>query len=115
MNRSQDDDDSSDGGNPSDMPDPSGRVQFDDRGNAVWKTGRHRRLDHPALSIAEDGPAPIRQVQHNSVGLKSGYDPYGSGVLKGAKKKEEPRRKKDLRALSRWIQLKKNMGGRDSG
>lgn len=111
MNRFRDDDDSSDGDAPLDR---SGRVQFDDRGNAVWQTGRRRRLDHPALSIAEDAPVPRREVHHNHVGLKSGYDPYASGVLNGGKK-EELRKKKDLRALSKWIQLKKSMGGRGPG
>lgn len=106
-----DDDDSNDG----DEADPSGRVQFDDRGNAVWQTGQNRRLEHPALSIADDQPAPVRQVHHNSVGRKSGYDPYASGVLKDEKKQEEPRKKKDLRRLSKWIQLKKNLADRGGG
>lgn len=91
----------------------AGRIEFDDRGNAVWQPGRKRRLDNPSLSIAEEEPAPLRQVQHNRIGLKSGYDPYASGVLKGNKKKAEAARKKDLRALSEWIRLKKNMEGRE--
>jgi hypothetical protein len=111
VNRLPDDDDSND----RELVEPSsGRVQFDDRGNAVWQSGRRKRLENPALSIADDEPAPQRQVQHNRIGLKSGYDPYASGVLKGTKK-EQPRKNKDLRALSRWIQLKKNMGNRDPG
>lgn len=109
MNRFPDDDDSSDG---TEAPaERSGRVQFDDRGNAVWQPGRRRRLDHPSLSLAEDEPAPLNGAHDNPSGLKSGYDPYTSGLLKGGKK-EEFRKRTDLRALSKWIQLKKNLGDR---
>ncbi|HVC00954.1 MAG TPA: hypothetical protein VND80_02010 [Steroidobacteraceae bacterium] len=95
---------------------PSGRVHFDDRGNAVWEwsvaTGkfgqevsgeRLRRLEHPALSIAEDAPAPAAAAKPNPAGPVRGYDPYDSGRLD---KKTAPRRKKDLRRLSEWIALK---------
>ncbi len=47
----------------------TGRVKFDDRGNAVWEwsvatgafgrevsTERLQKLEHPALSIADDSP-----------------------------------------------------------
>jgi hypothetical protein len=95
----------------------TGRVQFDDRGNAVWEwsvatgafgrevsTERMQRLEHPALSIADDAPTPFESVRANPLGTKKGYDPYDSGKLG---KKPEPPRKKDLRRLGEFLRLKK--------
>ena len=101
---------------------PSGRVQFDERGNAIWEwalsTGafgrdvssqRLRRLEHPALSIAQDAPTPSERVVTNPHGVVRGYDPYDSGRLD----KTARRRKKDLRKLSEWIALKKSAADND--
>jgi hypothetical protein len=98
----------------------TGRVKFDDRGNAIWEwaitTGayspevssqRMKRLEHPALSIAEDAPTPVDHVRSNPLGTKKGYDPYDSGKLG---KPPAPPRKKDLRKLSEWLKLKKQAG-----
>jgi hypothetical protein len=95
----------------------TGRVKFDERGNAVWEwqvttgafgqevsTQRLQKLEHPALSIADDSPTPFETVRANPLGTKKGYDPYDSGRL--GKKKEVPV-KKDLRRLSEWLKLKK--------
>ena len=95
----------------------TGRVKFDDRGNAVWEwslaTGafghevsneRMQRLEHPALSIADDAPTPSETVRANPLGTKKGYDPYDSGKL--GKKPQAPR-KKDLRRLGELLKLKK--------
>jgi hypothetical protein len=72
----------------------TGRVQFDDRGNAVWEwslstgafgrevsTERLQKLEHPALSLADDAPTPFESVRANPLGTKKGYDPYDSGKL----------------------------------
>ncbi len=94
----------------------TGRVKFDDRGNAVWEwqvetgafgievsTQRLQKLEHPALSIADDAPTPFETVRANPLGTKKGYDPYDSGRLG----KKPPPAKKDLRKLSEWLKLKK--------
>jgi hypothetical protein len=94
----------------------TGRVKFDERGNAVWEwqvttgafgvevsTQRLQKLEHPALSIAEDAPTPFETVRANPLGTKKGYDPYDSGRLG----KKQPPAKKDLRKLSEWLKLKK--------
>ena len=96
----------------------SGKVQHDERGNAVWqwsqRTGRLERdpnsttqplriLENPGLSLAEDAPTPFETVKANPLGVVKGYNPYDSGRLD--KKKEAPV-KKDLRKLSEWIALR---------
>lgn len=96
-------------------PKATGRVQFDDRGNAVWEwqvatgafgrevsTQRLQKLEHPALSLADEGTRP-NSVRSNPLGTKKGYDPYDSGKLG---KRAAPQ-KKDLRRLSEWLKLKK--------
>jgi hypothetical protein len=99
-------------------PAQPGQIGFDDRGNAIYQwqeehltadgeTGeraRNKALAHPGLAIVEDeGPAnaPIRS---NPKGLRVGYNPYESGLLA----KKGPRRKVDLRELSKWMEAKKN-------
>ena len=59
----------------------SGRVTFDDRGNAVWAAGRRKRTSQPVLSLAEEVVPAAGPVKHNRTGLKSGYDPYESGWM----------------------------------
>jgi hypothetical protein len=94
----------------------TGRVKFDERGNAVWEwqvttgafgaevsTQRLQKLEHPALSIADDAPTPFETVRSNPLGTKKGYDPYDSGRLG----KKPPPAKKDLRKLSEWLKIKK--------
>jgi hypothetical protein len=98
----------------------TGRVKFDERGNAIWEwsvatgafgrevsTERLQKLEHPALSIADDAPTPFDTVRANPLGTKKGYDPYDSGKLGKAKAPA----KKDLRKLSEFLKLKKQAAG----
>ena len=63
----------------------TGRVKFDERGNAVWEwqvttgafgvevsTQRLQKLEHPALSIADDAPTPFETVRVQPAGHKKG-------------------------------------------
>ena len=96
----------------------SGRVQFDDRGNAIWEwavstgafgrevsTERMKKLENPGLSLADDAPTPFDKVKPNPQGVVKGYNPYDSGKL--GRTGPAPPKKKDLRKLSDWLQLKK--------
>jgi hypothetical protein len=98
----------------------SGRVQFDERGNAIWEwavstgafgrevsTERLKKLENPGLSLAEDAPTPFDKVKPNPQGVVKGYNPYDSGKLG---RNGPPPKKKDLRKLSDWLQLKKQAG-----
>jgi hypothetical protein len=103
----------------------SGRVQFDDRGNAIWEwavstgafgrevsTERLKKLENPGLSLADDAPTPFDKVKPNPQGVVKGYNPYDSGKLGRAG--APPPKKKDLRKLSDWLKLKKQAGNKAS-
>lgn len=99
-----------------------GRIAFDDRGNAVYEwtderlelegedaeRARRRALAHPGLAIADDEPNPNEPIRNNPKGLRVGYNPYESGLL--TKKGSRPKR--DLRELSKWIEMRKKLNGR---
>lgn len=93
-----------------------GALSFDDRGNAqyAWRDermmeeGEHadsrrlRALSVPNLVLVEDEPpAEGRKVSLNKRGVKQGYNPYDSGMLK----KDQHKKPRDLRALSKWIEM----------
>lgn len=102
--------------------DKPGAIVFDDLGNAQYQwrdelvgvdcgdTSRMRALSVDALGLMDDDPPPDQKaVQVNRKGLRVGYNPYESGSLE----KKERRKSRDLRALSQWIQLKKNLPKED--
>jgi len=96
-----------------------GRITFDERGNAIYtwndelldedsaegECARRHALAHPGLAIVEDDPDPNGPIRHNPNGLRFGYNPYESGLLV----KKERRPKRDLRALSKWIEMKRRL------
>ena len=96
----------------------SGRVKFDDRGNAVWEwavatgsfatdvsTSRLKKLENQTLSLADDAPPPANDiVKPNPKGVVQGYSPYDSGLL--AKTTRPPAKKKDLRRLGEFLKLR---------
>lgn len=87
----------------------TGHVKRDDRGNAVWEwtTGDAdplaATLNNPGLALADLPPAPDAPASPNPIAAKKGYNPYGSGLIE----RKDPPRKRNLRELSRWIELRK--------
>lgn len=94
-----------------------GQIRFDDRGNAIFEwadttlteegeLGDYRRVGALApkdLTIADDSSDLNGTV--NRQGPKLGYNPYQSGMLAA----DRGKKKRDMRALSNWIQLKKKV------
>lgn len=111
-------------GRPSaDGQDP-GRLGKDDLGNVTWEwsddedlqaddllgtADRLRVLVEPTLDVVDE-EAP-NSVQHNPFGLAKGYDPYSSGALG----KQAWKKTKNLRELSKWIELKKKLEPKKGG
>lgn len=101
-------------------PQQPGRIKFDDRGNAIYawnedqlsldgeegEKARRKALEHPDLSMAEEEPVNNAPIAHNTHGLTLGYNPYESGLLST---KQEPKKKTDLRELSKWLEMKKRL------
>lgn len=102
-----------------------GRIAFDDRGNAVYawnedrfsedgeegERARRRALDHPGLSFVEEEQPGNAPIQNNAKGTRVGYNPYESGLLQ----RKPVAKKRDLRELSKWIEMKKRVGSGDDG
>jgi hypothetical protein len=106
--------------------DEPGRLGIDDRGNVTWEwtdqedlladdtlgaAERVRALVDPRLQIKDDDDDPLSPVQSNPKGLKTGYNPYNSGALG----KQSWKKKKNLRELSKWIDLRKKMSDSKDG
>lgn len=100
-------------------PNQPGRIAFDDRGNAVYEwnedhlsedseaaeRARRKALDHPGLSMMEEEQRNNAPIQNNAKGLRLGYNPYESGLLP----RKPVAKKRDLRELSKWLEMKKRV------
>ncbi len=101
-----------------------GRLATDDLGNVTWEwtsegdlqaddtlgaAERMRALVDPRLDVVDD--EELNAVKNNPKGLVKGYDPYSSGALG----KQSWKKKKNLRELSKWIELKRKMDQKKEG
>jgi hypothetical protein len=96
----------------------TGRVKFDDRGNAIWEwavsTGKFApipsgkslaKLENTALSLADDSGPPVPGLP-TPKDLTMGYSPYDSVRVGKVEEAVKRPRKKDLRRLSEWLKLR---------
>ena len=83
-----------------------GRVVFDSVGNVYRQDAGQAadplKLDNPELALVDDPHA--RHAIENRSGASCGYNPYGSGLLT---RPDSGGRRRDLRALSDWIDSKR--------
>jgi hypothetical protein len=96
----------------------NGKVGHDVRGNAVfeWGTGtlaedsesgeraRSKALTYHGLSLVDDEPPQNAPIQQNPKGTRVGYNPYESGMLS-----KQPRKRTNLRELSKWVEQKRKV------
>jgi hypothetical protein len=98
----------------------AGELALDDRGNVTWqwaddadlqandavgKLERMRALDDPGLRVEDDKRDLRAKVKLPPKGPERGYSPYNSGMLY----RTEQHKKKDIRALSEWIKLRRKV------
>jgi hypothetical protein len=102
-------------------PSQPGRIAFDERGHAVYswndprlgkdgadaERARRKALDIPNLTVVEDEPEVNAPIRNNVKGVRIGYNPYESGLLS----RKAPPKKRDLRELSKWLEMKKRITG----
>lgn len=99
-----------------------GRLAVDDRGNVTWEwkddgdlladdslgaAERLRALVDPRLNIVEDDGAPGDPLKPAAKSRTTGYNPYNSG----ARSAQPSQRRKNLKELSKWIELRKKLAG----
>lgn len=104
-------------------PGKPGKIEFDPRGDAVYQwqdstliddgedgeRARLKALQYHGLSLVEDDLPADAPMRINAKGSRLGYNPYESGLLT----KKPRRRKKDLRELSKWIEVKRKLARKE--
>ncbi len=99
--------------------DKAGKINFDDRGNAFfeWRDDlviedsdaaqrkRDQALANAGLTLVDEGMPASTYVAPRDARI--GYNPYESGVLD---RKAPPKKKRDLRELSKWIEAQRKDG-----
>jgi hypothetical protein len=86
----------------------TGRVGRDDRGNAVWQWADEIAdvaIGNTGLSVTDEPPPP-GSLKINKLAARVGYNPYESGLIE----RRPVGRKRDLRELSKWIELRRQRG-----
>jgi hypothetical protein len=87
-------------------------VEHDEYGNPVRVAATGADKARVLARLLNDGSfefrpeeefGSFRGLKHNPLGLARGFDPYDTGILP----KKERKKRKNLRALSTWIQQKK--------
>ena len=104
----------------------AGRLVPDDRGNITWEwrddgdvdadgggdeARRVQGLLVPSLELVKDPDEIEDPGKPSTTRVKVGYNPYDSGPLG----KQEWKKKKDLRELGRWIEMRRKLTGKASG
>lgn len=106
--------------------DGPGRLGTDDRGNVTWqwsdddanlladddvgKVERIRALSDVQLEFDGGAEEPGSASHASPKELKTGYNPYDSGMLGKSNRKK----KRNLRELSNWIELRKKLANKKS-
>lgn len=88
----------------------SGRVTRDDLGNAVWKwDGKREELNGSFhhLGLAIEGQEPAPEIKVVKTRAKGGYDPYQMPKSPNPVAEKPKAPKRDLRALSKHIELQR--------
>jgi hypothetical protein len=99
-----------------------GKLGSDDRGNVTWEWNKDEAdllaedalgtaerisaLVDPRLDVVDEVETTDNPLAVNPKRLQTGYNPYNSGALG----KRAWKKKKNLKELSKWIELKKKIG-----
>lgn len=105
----------------------AGQLGVDDRGNVTWQwkdsadlladdaVGTAERMSallDTTLTLSEDEELPVEPGTDSPAERVKGYDPYERD---GTTSRPQRAKKKDLKHLSEWIELRKKVSGNKKG